>query len=159
MSKINYIELPSHIGIVGSRSFTKHMMGKTKIAMHINKFVSSCRLGTTFVSGGAIGVDQWARKAADQYEQNIVEFLPKRDIPIPARFFERNRTIVDCLKNHEGMLAAFIDVESWRGTSQGVEYAIKQEVPVRIFKFTQSGKYLGEVDNVAEYVYNYRSTK
>lgn len=123
MSKINYEELPNHIGIVGSRSFTKHMMGKVKIAKYVDTFVRSCRPGTTFISGGAIGVDRWAKMSADKHEQNIVEFLPKRDIPIPASFFERNRTIVNCAKNHEGMMVAFIDIESWRGTSQGIEYA------------------------------------
>lgn len=157
MTKINYREIPRCIGIVGSRSFLKHETEKHKVFTHINTFVQRCPEHTTIVSGGAIGVDSWAARSAKQSGKRLIEYRPKKDIPIPARFFARNQEIVDHLKDYKGALYAFIDVDSWRGTSHGVEYALKKGVPVTIFKFDRAGNYLGWVDNVEEYVYNYRN--
>ena len=146
MKKIDYPALPRCIGIVGSRSFDEYLNGAQKVRENIDTFVRNLAPGTLIVSGGARGVDRWAFEAADAYKLPTRVFLPSPDYPVPARFFIRNSEVVACVQAHEGLIAAFIDVDDCNGTADTIKKALAAELPVMIFKYKQDGKFLGWVD-------------
>jgi len=137
--------LPKHIGIVGSRSFAKLLVSSPHpVFVHINTFVSKLSPETTIISGGAIGVDRWAEAAAKKRNLKTIIKYPSEDLPIPARFFTRNTDIVRELAENKGTLVAFIDVNSYNGTRDTIKKAKARGVPVLVYKFTLTGKYVGE---------------
>lgn len=154
IGKLVYTNLPDTIAIVGSRSF--NLMGQLRLKNHFRTIMSKTKPDTVFVSGGARGVDSWAAESARKESRKMVEYLPDKNGKYPAALFERNLKIIKHVKENDGMVLAFINVDSWRGTSHAVLHALKQEVPVNLYMFDEEGKYLGEVDNVEEYVVNYR---
>lgn len=146
MAKINYEELPKVIAIIGSRSFTKNWLGKQKVYNHINLFVSKTKPDTVIVSGGARGVDSWAAKIAKAQKREIIEYLPDTTKPSPFRFFARNGEIIKHVKDSNGAVMAFIDVDQCNGTSNAIRQARKLGVPVMVFHYKIDGTYIEQTD-------------
>lgn len=153
MSQLDMEKLPFTIGIIGSRSFADNSVGRIRIQNHIGRFVGKTKHGTVIVSGGARGVDSWAVTSARSHGRTAKEFLPDPNIPTPARFFIRNKKLVDYIASDgiEGAIIAFADVGSCRGTMHAVRLAKKQNVPVMLLNFNERGilqgvEYYGRFD-------------
>lgn len=151
---IDFTALPKVVAIVGSRSFADN--DKTDQAMYkkMKKFVGKLQKGTLVVSGGARGIDTYAADCA-----RIRKTLPNPDVkwpdknlPVPERFFSRNRQIVDRLLIDGGAVIAFIDVTDCDGTMYTVRYAKKVGVPVILMKFSHAGNFKEVESTESEYL-------
>lgn len=135
--KIDFARLPSTVGIVGSRDFPR--LG------WVEKFVEQLRDETVVVSGGARGVDKAAADAArarTDWLPEPVEYFPKPELPIPARFFERNTEIVKHVQREHGIVFAFIlDPPKTGGTQDTLNKCSKVGVPWVSFHMTKDGKW------------------
>lgn len=140
---IDFGKLPTTIAIVGSRSFEDDKITAITMKRLVYRFVRQTHKETQIVSGGARGVDRYARLAALTLQREIKEFLPDESIPVPARFFVRNREIVDYIYERKGLIVAFIDTTSFRGTKRTIEYAEKKGVGVVVLKFSPDAQYQG----------------
>lgn len=142
--EIPYDELPDTIAVVGSRSFARSKQSDEYIRRQVSLFVSKTRPETRIVSGGAIGVDDYAEYAADEHVRTFVPILPKKELGSPWMFFERNGRLVDYVKKHDGMIVAFIDVANWNGTRRTLNLAETRDVPYVKLKFQrQPIRFLG----------------
>ena len=104
------------LAIVGSRK-----------CPHINIESQLKHIPDTIVSGGAIGVDNYAREFARRHGLKMIEFFPDYERYGTKAPLERNKLIVeecDCL-------IAFWDGES-RGTKFTIDYAQKMGKPTKI---------------------------
>ena len=146
MIDIDYETLPDTIGIIGSRSFARHSKTDQYYRTQVEKFVSKTKPETIIVSGGAIGMDTYAEQAADKHARLFVPILPSKDLPIPQRFFERNRRLVEYVKRHEGMILAISDVASWNGTRHAINTAQQLNVPYLNIKVSTRPIHIIEID-------------
>ena len=106
------------LAIIGSRTCPP-----IDIASHL-KYIPD-----TIVSGGAKGVDTYAREFAQKHGLILIEYLPDYDKYGRQAPLIRNRLIVencDCL-------IAFWDGES-RGTAYTLDYAQKLGKPIKIVR-------------------------
>ena len=103
------------VGIVGSRSIDNHQL----IPVLINYLIRF--KATTVVSGGAIGVDTLAVKAALKHGLSFIIKRPQKDLPFPHNMFKRSREIVDA----SDILLVVWDEKS-PGTRYTIHYAKKQ---------------------------------
>ncbi len=82
---------------------------------------------TSIISGGAIGVDQCAKKYATQHSLPLTEILPNYDKFKRGAPIVRNKEIVD----HADYVIAFWDKKS-RGTKMVIDYAIKKSKKIKV---------------------------
>lgn len=85
---------------------------------------------TEIVSGGARGVDTFARKYAQTHSIQLTEFLPDYDRYGRGAPLKRNLEIIA----YADLVLAF-----WDGKSRGTKYVIdnckKQGVPIKVFLY------------------------
>lgn len=112
---------PLSVAIVGSRGYPH--LGV------VRQFVSLLPPDTTIVSGGALGVDQAAARAAQEFGLELVEYLPDWEKHGKRAGFLRNQDIVQ----RADVVFAFWDGTS-RGTKSSIELAEKYGRPVRVFR-------------------------
>ena len=135
--KINFNDLPDVVAIVGSRSFAKADRSVNKAAETlVDSFVSKLRKGTVVVSGEAIGVDRYAKNAAFKHGLNYQPFEPDVNVPIPNRFFDRNTELVEWVEVNKGVIVAFTDANSRRGTADTIRKAERADIPLIEYQFT-----------------------
>ena len=89
------------------------------------------------VTGGAIGVDTFAREFAELKGLKVTVFAPDTKIPSPQRYFERNQKIVD----YSDILIAFQNKEGHSGTAHTVKIAMEKGKPVTIISPFHVEKY------------------
>lgn len=109
------------VAVVGSREWPD--------SDAVTDYVNSLEPGTTVVSGGARGVDQWAEIAALDRGLPTLIFKPDWDQHGNAAGFIRNMDIVD----HADRVVAFWCNGS-KGTKSSIDYAREQGKPVLVFK-------------------------
>lgn len=121
------------IAVVGSRGVVEEKYVITAIGDYIND-LSQYTSAITIISGGAEGVDSYAKSFANDHGYDFISFVPifklSKGIPFSMEhFFVRNRQIVD---NSDAVIAVW-DGES-RGTAYTIEYANRRGKDVRIYK-------------------------
>jgi len=115
-----------HIGVVGSRVFPQ--------LKQVEWFIKDLPDGITIVSGGAKGVDQYAKKMADKYGLKCIEYLPdlsscKQRIDYINAYYARNQEIVD----NSDMLVAFTEKDKG-GTWNTIKKARQSGIPIKIIR-------------------------
>ena len=101
------------IAIVGNRKGWSF----DQVMNYLNRERVYCK-ADMIISGGANGVDGFAQQYAKLYGLPILIFYPFNDLPVPERFYKRNKKIAEeC-----DLLIAF-DKQDFSGTSQTVRYA------------------------------------
>lgn len=87
---------------------------------------------TQLISGGAQGVDQLARQAAERLSIPIAEYLP--DYPAYGRKAPliRNSQIIE----HADLVLAFWDMSS-HGTAYTITECIRRRIPVKVIDIKQ----------------------
>lgn len=103
------------IAIVGSRNM---------IPKHIEEYVTD---EDEIVSGGAVGVDQYAATYAKEHALKLTEFLPQYTLYGRAAPIVRNKAIVD----YCDQVVAFWDGRS-KGTLSVIKYAKKIGKPCTV---------------------------
>jgi predicted Rossmann fold nucleotide-binding protein DprA/Smf involved in DNA uptake len=111
------------LAIIGSREFSDFDLMVRELEQYRHKI-------SEVVSGGARGADRHAEQWARRYGITATIFYPNKDLPIPARFFVRNRQIID---HCDGVIAFWDGVST--GTNHAVTYARKMGKPVKIVRF------------------------
>ena len=106
------------LAIIGSRNCTP---------IDIEKELDN--IPDTIVSGGAMGVDTYARMFAKEHNLNLVEYLPDYERYGRGAPLVRNKLIVE---NCDSVLA-FWDGQS-RGTKFTLDYAKELGKPIKIVK-------------------------
>ena len=106
------------LAIIGSRNSTP---------IDIEKELK--QIPDTIISGGAMGVDTYARMFAKKHNLNLVEYLPDYERYGRGAPLVRNKLIVE---NCDSVLA-FWDGQS-RGTKFTLDYAKELGKPVKIVK-------------------------
>ena len=78
-------------GIVGNRQGwdERFVMNKIHALTHTNHGK------ITIVSGGADGIDYFAKQYAIEFKHDYQEFLPNKNEPSPQRYFNRNKKIAE----------------------------------------------------------------
>ncbi len=107
------------LAIVGSRTFNDEQLMDEMLTLHFpwsSDQVSECVALQAIISGGAKGADTLAKKLADDYQLEYLEFLPDWESNGKAAGFIRNKEIVNACD----MVLAF-----WDGKSKGTEHTIK----------------------------------
>lgn len=108
------------LAIVGSRVCTP-----IDIALHLSVKPDM------IISGGATGVDTYAREYARQNEIPIVEYLPD---------YKRYGRRAPILRNIQIVENCDFLIAFWNGTSPGtkftVDYAVKRGVPYKVVRIT-----------------------
>jgi protein tyrosine phosphatase (PTP) superfamily phosphohydrolase (DUF442 family) len=116
-----------HIAIVGSRDYPYPL----DVYEHVQTL--SFHWGEPFaiVSGGAAGVDTFAKLAAEGYGIKVIEHKPEWEKYGKAAAFIRNQTIVD----DSGILYAFMTNpdKGSRGTKDSVRRARQKGIPVLVY--------------------------
>ncbi|WMJ22786.1 SLOG family protein [Paludicola sp. MB14-C6] len=107
------------VAVIGSRDCKK--LTTEAILEHIP---ADC---THIISGGAIGVDRLAKKAAELLSIPIIEFLPDYQTFGKTAPLVRNRKII----SEADFVLAFWDYQS-SGTRHALVEALKQEKKVKI---------------------------
>ena len=101
------------IAVVGNRKGWTY----DQVMNHLNR-ERVYRKADLIISGGADGVDWYAQIYAKSYSIPILIYYPFNDLPVPERYYNRNKKIAEeC-----DLLIAF-DKESFSGTSNTVRYA------------------------------------
>lgn len=113
------------VGIVGSRKCDGLTLERV-----ISMIPSEC---TLIVSGGAVGVDTFAREASKVLGIELVEFLPDYDKYGKTAPLVRNITI----SQNIDLLIAFWDTKS-RGTYHIIMSCLNIDVPVQIKSINKS---------------------
>ena len=99
------------VAIVGSRECGSHIQRTREILFVLRAYPA----GTVVISGGAIGIDGLAAKAARALGLEVVEHLPEWNRLGRRAGFERNKAIVnDCDELHAW----------WDGKSRGTAHSI-----------------------------------
>ena len=134
--KIDFQRLPLTVGMVGSRDFPR--------LSWVTQFVNNLQPGTLVVSGGARGVDKQAEIVARVRPDcpEPVAYLPKPELPIPARFFDRNTDIVKHVQRERGIVFAFLlDPPKTGGTQDTLKKCDRMGVPWVSFHMTKDGRW------------------
>lgn len=138
---LDHSKFPATVGIVGSRSFEK-LGVRHHVYADILRFVNKLPAETTLVSGGAMGVDTYAEQIADNFHRPKKIFYPDAAISSPARYFKRNRELVQYLAQHGGVLVSFIMINHHSGTSYTIKYCRELNVPRLTFVYDERGKFV-----------------
>ena len=105
------------VAVVGSRKITINNLGD-----YLPKDT------TEIVSGGARGIDRYAREYAKTHNIKLTEFLPQYEIYGRSAPLKRNLQII----RYADMVLAF-----WDGKSHGTRFVIenckKENVPIKVF--------------------------
>lgn len=107
------------VAIIGSRNFKN-----LKIEKILENIPKDC---TSIVSGGAIGVDSYAKKVSKILNVPIKEFLPDYEKYGKLAPLERNTKIVE----YSDQVLAFWDYES-KGTRNTILKCLDSNKPVKI---------------------------
>ena len=153
---IDFKALPKTVAIVGSRSFADRDNTDQAMYKKMKKFVGQLEKGTLVVSGGARGIDTYAYDCA-KIRKTLPEpvvYWPDKSLPIPERFFARNRQIVDHVQGDEGVVIAFLDVTDCDGTMYTVRYALQNLVPVIKLNFSHAGNFKNIESTEQSYLIN-----
>ena len=119
------------LAIVGSRSFKD----EGYIWQEIERFIRDhSHARPVILSGGASGVDEYAKRYAEKWNLNYIVFQPYFVAEPTAKFkalhyFVRNRQIVD---NADKVLAFWDGIS--KGTDYTVQYAKKIRTPVMVIQ-------------------------
>ncbi len=106
-------------GIVGNRDgwdkdFVEHIISEIIFNEKSDEITE-----VTIISGGASGVDSYAKTYAAKNGIHYKEFLPNHSEPSPERYFNRNRKIAEeC-----DVLIAFDKVAGRSGTKNTIKHA------------------------------------
>ena len=84
----------------------------------------------TIVTGGAVGVDSFAIWFAKSIGADVIIFHPRMSLPIPERYFERNRRIVD---NVEKIIAFDLEYKKHSGTRYTINHVLEKKLPIILF--------------------------
>ena len=134
--QVDFSKIPSHVAIVGSRSFDETKVMRRAFRRAVGKLVKQLPETTMIVSGGAKGIDFYAKQAAEYYNRPYKEFPPDMREKSPWRYVKRNRDLVDYVKEKGGMVIAFGDVAHMRGTNITTSYAKQKNVPCLVYTFS-----------------------
>ena len=107
-------------GVVGSRTG----FSKDKVFLYL---FGRIQQGDVIVSGGAKGVDSYAKHFALQNNLEYMEYAPEYSLGIPYCYLFRNKLIVNTCSE----LIAFWDGRSG-GTKYTIDYAHKWNKPVTL---------------------------
>lgn len=151
--RINFLDLPERVGIIGSRSFANGS-GSSRMLTEVWRFVNQTAPTTVVVSGGAVGIDEWAARMAQFCNKQLPKiYWPDRTLPTPARYFARNTQIADDIAEHDGVLIAFCDPTSWDGSRDTIRKAYQNGTPTVVFFYTTDGRYIkGVYNNFERYI-------
>jgi YspA, cpYpsA-related SLOG family len=117
------------VAIVGSRECGSHIKRTREILAVLRGYPPD----TVVISGGAMGIDGLAARAARALGLAVVEYLPDWKTLGRRAGFERNKTIInDCDEVH-----AWWDGKS-RGTARSIGLARKAGKPVTIHDIASS---------------------
>lgn len=121
------------LAIIGSRSVKEEQMVWEAIHTFVTKH-SVEGVPVTIISGGAEGIDKFAKSYANKWSMDHVEFIPyfklDRASNYSARhFFIRNKQIID---NADRVLAIWDGVS--KGTEHGIKYSQKTGKQVMVIK-------------------------
>lgn len=106
-------------GIVGNRKGWDKDFVTWRIANIIFEEISDEIAEVEIISGGACGVDSFAKIYATENGIHYKEFLPNKEEPFPERYFNRNKKIAEeC-----DILIAFDKVAGRSGTKNTIRYA------------------------------------
>jgi hypothetical protein len=149
--QVDFKNFPTCIGVVGSRSFSwskdrskdENKRIDARMRETVRRFIYACPTDAEVVSGGARGIDRYAQEAAYLHGRRCTEYLPQQKFGSPRMFFLRNTEIVQHIYRQEGILVAFVDLDSHSGTDDTIEKALKLGVPTMVFQFTPKGDYAG----------------
>ena len=112
------------VAIVGSRE-----AGKLTVDDLVQRIPLNC---TRLISGGASGVDQLARQAAQALELPLTEYLPDyKTYGMRAPLVRNSRIIAEA-----DLVLAFWDMRS-RGTAHAIAECIRHRVPVKVINLKQ----------------------
>ena len=115
--------------VVGSRNFTDYAFVKSKLDYLLSK-----QKNVVIVSGGAPGVDAFAKKYADEKNHLYIEFPAKWSLYGKRAGFVRNEEMhVFISRCKHRACVAFWDGKS-RGTAQNFELAKKYGNEIRIYE-------------------------
>lgn len=109
------------VAVVGSRSLS---------VTNLYKYLPIAT--TEIVSGGARGIDTFAKKYAIENDIKFTEFLPNYELFGRIAPLRRNIQII----NYADIVIAFWDGKS-RGTKFVIDNCKKQDVPFRVFLTTK----------------------
>lgn len=104
-----------YLGIVGSRSFNDY----DKLCKIVSKTIEKLLLKfekVVLVSGGANGADKLAKRFADEFNYEIIEYLADWENEGKSAGFNRNHKII----GKSDLLIAF-----WDGKSKGTLHSMK----------------------------------
>jgi hypothetical protein len=144
--QLDFENFPECVAIIGSRSFTDNIGVDLAMKEIVRRFVSKLPKNVEVVSGGARGVDTYAAIAARRYKRKLHEEWPDTHIPVPTRFFVRNKRIVDRVKEQNGVVVAFVEIGNMRGTAHALGYAAEHNVPRIVFYFHRRPLRTAKVD-------------
>ena len=130
---MDFETLPTVVAIVGSRrGFTKKHW--------IEAFVSKLKPGSVVVSGGAIGVDSWAKEYTDQREDLYYKPLHiehwEWTILGKSVGFARNELLVRWVKRYGGVVVIFAklkDGELEGGSKDVKDWCEKLDVELYVY--------------------------
>ena len=106
-------------GIVGNRTGWDKDFVTWKITEIIFNEQSDEITEVEIISGGACGVDSYAKAYAATNGIHYKEFLPNNEEPFPERFFNRNKKIAEACD----ILIAFDKVAGRSGTKNTIRHA------------------------------------
>ena len=138
MKKLSFDELPTHVGIIGSRDMPR--------LDAVEKFVAKLQPGTTVVSGGARGVDRTAAGAARRRGLPVVELFADWDRYGKGAGHIRNEEIAKYLADRypDCYLVAFVleerPHELTPGSRNMIGHAKTWKIPYTIYRWVVGPK-------------------
>jgi hypothetical protein len=105
--KLDFTQLPKVVAVVGSRQYP--------VSRYVDNAISRMNKGTIIVSGGAIGVDDEAKRAAQKYGHLYKPFHIERwewdhltdVVPLPDIAYARNEALVRWTWRMKGHILIF----------------------------------------------------
>ena len=122
---------PLRLAIIGSRSLHPRNAQPHAAALAlVEGFVAALPPDAVVVSGGAVGPDRWAERAARARGLAVLVFLPDWERHGKRAGFLRNE---DIIASADGVLAVWDGIS--RGTMDSVRWAERRGIPVRVERF------------------------
>ena len=112
------------IGVVGNRK------GWSEAFVYRKLNQQNITEDDVIVTGGANGVDQFGMLWAFQHGVDVIRKHPRRSLPIPERYFERNRRIVEEV---DKLIAFDLASNNHSGTRYTIDKAKEKGIPIVLF--------------------------